>query len=41
MGMEFMGFDLDEENLEFMVIFGSDGLMVFLSWGFVSCSFHG
>jgi len=40
MGMDFMGFDLDE-NLGFMVIFGSDGLMVFLFWGFVSCSFHG
>jgi hypothetical protein len=35
-----MGMDLDE-NLGFMVIFGSDGLMVFLLWGFVSCSFHG
>jgi hypothetical protein len=35
-----MGMDLDE-NLGFMVIFGSDGLMVFLFWGFVSCSFHG
>jgi hypothetical protein len=40
MGMDFMGFDLDE-NLGFMVIFGSDGLMVFLFWGFFSCSFHG
>ncbi len=35
-----MGMDLDE-NLGFMVILGSDGLMVFLFWGFVSCSFHG
>jgi hypothetical protein len=28
MGMDFMGFDLDEENLGFMVILGSNGLML-------------